>query len=184
VGEKWSFNDKAFTGGVQAGYNVHKGVLLLGGELDLGYLGLDQSELSPQGVILFGGDTKAKVKTDFYTAARLRVGLAAEKIAIFGAAGWIGANSEMSVVDRCTVAPCGPLAINAKSSEFLSGWTAGGGMELGFTRHTSFKLEYLYVDFGTEKVRDLGVAAGFTFPGSWDINTTAHIVRLGLNYRF
>jgi outer membrane immunogenic protein len=184
VGETWSFRKDVFTGAAQAGYNLQTGFLLLGGELDLGYLGLDHSEVSPQSVFLFGGDTKAKVKTDFYTAARLRIGLAAERLLIFGAGGWIGANSEMSVVDRCTTAPCGPLAINAKSDEFLSGWTAGGGVELGFTRHTSFKLEYMYIDLGTEKVKDLGVAAGFTFPGAWDINTRAHLIRLGLTYRF
>jgi outer membrane immunogenic protein len=183
-GETWSFGKNVFTGGAQAGYNLHAGVLLLGGELDLGYLGLDQSKPSPQGVILFGGDTRAKVKTDFYTAARLRMGFAVDRLAIFGTGGWIGANSDISVVDRCTTPPCGPLAINARSDEFLSGWTAGGGLELGFTRHTSFKVEYMYIDLGTEKVKDLGVAAGFTFPGAWDISTHAHLIRLGLNYRF
>ncbi len=184
VGETWSLKKDAFTGGAQAGYNFQTGVFLLGGELDVGYLGLDQSKKSPQSIILFGGDTSAKVKTDFYTAARLRMGLAAERLALFATGGWIGANSDISVVDRCTTPPCGPLAINAKSDKFLSGWTAGGGLELGITRHTSFKFEYMYMDLGTEKVKDLGVAAGFTFPGAWDVTTHAHLIRLGLNYRF
>jgi outer membrane immunogenic protein len=184
VGETWSFGKNAFTGGAQAGYNWQTSVFLIGGELDLGYLGLDHSKQSPQSVVLFGGDTTAKVKTDFYTAARLKLGLAADRLLLFGTGGWIGANSDISVVDRCTAAPCGPLAINARSDEFLSGWTAGGGFELGFTRHTSLKMEYMYIDLGTEKVKDLGVAAGFTFPGAWNVSTHAHLIRLGLNYRF
>lgn len=184
VGETWSFGENAFTGSVQAGYNLHKSFFLLGGELDLGYLGMSQNKLSPQSIILFGGDTKARVKTDFYTTARLRMGLAADRVLIFGTGGWVGANSEMSVRDGCTVPPCGPLAINAKSDEFLSGWTGGGGLELGVTQHTGLKVEYLYMDFGTERVKDLGVAALFTFPGAWDIRTRAHVIRLGLNFRF
>jgi outer membrane immunogenic protein len=184
VGETWSLGKNAFTGGAQAGYNLHKGLFVVGGELDFGYLGIDDSKVSPQSIILFGGDTKANVRTDFYTTARLRLGLAADRLLIFGTGGWIGANSEISVGDRCTVPPCGPLAIDAKSDEFLSGWTAGGGLELGFTRHTALKVEYMYIDFGTERVKDLGVAALFTFPGAWDIRTRAHLVRLGLNYRF
>ena len=184
VGETWSFGKNVFTTGAQAGYNLQRGVFLVGGELDLGYLGMHHSKVAPQSVILFGSDTKAKVKTDFYTSVRARLGLAADRVLLFGTGGWIGANSELSVVDGCTVPPCGPLAINAKSDDFLSGWTAGGGLELGFTHHTSFKVEYMYIDLGTEKVKDLGVAAGFTFPGSWNITTRAHLIRLGLNYRF
>ena len=184
VGETWSFRNHGFTGGAQAGYNLQAGVFLLGGELDLGYLGLDQSKRSPQGVILFGGDTRAKVETDFYTAARLRIGLAANTVLLYGTGGWIGVDTETSVVDPCNTPPCGPLRLNAKSSEFRSGWTAGGGIEIGFTHSISCKLEYMFVDLGTEKVNDLGVATNFTFPGAWDISTRAHMFRFGLNYRF
>jgi len=184
VGESWSFRKDVFTGGAQAGYNWQPGVFFLGGELDLGYLGLDQSKLSPQGVLLFGGDTRATVETDFYTAVRLRMGLAAGRLLLYGTGGWIGANSEISVVDRCTTLPCGPLSINARSNQFRSGWTAGGGFEIGLTRSSSLKLEYMYVDLGTAKVSDLGVASTFTFPGAWKISTRANLIRLGLNYRF
>jgi outer membrane immunogenic protein len=145
---------------------------------------LDQSKRSPQGVILFGGDTRAKVETDFYTAARLRIGLAANTVLLYGTGGWIGVDTETSVVDPCNTPPCGPLRLNAKSSEFRSGWTAGGGIEIGFTPSISCKLEYMFVDLGTEKVNDLGVATNFTFPGAWDISTRAHMFRFGLNYRF
>jgi outer membrane immunogenic protein len=184
VGETWSFRRHAFTGGAQGGYNFQAGLLLIGGELDVGYLGLDQSKRSPQSVVLFGGDTTAKVETDFYTTARLRMGLAANTVLFYGTGGWIGVNTDISVADRCNTPPCGPLRINAKSSDFRSGWTAGGGIEIGFTRSISCKLEYMFVDLGTEKVSDLGVANTFTFPGAWDISTRAHMFRFGLNYRF
>jgi outer membrane immunogenic protein len=64
------------------------------------------------------------------------------------------------------------------------GWTAGAGTEYALSHHWSVKLEYLYYDLGDETRT---VAANPTFPPfavryEWD--TTAHIFRGGLNFKF
>jgi len=61
----------------------------------------------------------------------------------------------------------------ASVSDTRIGWTAGLGLEYMVWSNWSVKLEYLYADLGT--------ADG---PAANRIDTTANIVRTGLNYRF
>ena len=57
------------------------------------------------------------------------------------------------------------------------GWALGAGLEKKFTPNWSAKLEYLYLDFGTDTF--------FSDTGSnLDIKLRDHILRVGLNYRF
>lgn len=58
------------------------------------------------------------------------------------------------------------------------GYAVGGGFETAFNTNWSVKLEYLYVNFGTE--------ANYTAIGTIPENVflDSHIVRAGLNYRF
>jgi len=70
-----------------------------------------------------------------------------------------------------------------------TGWTVGAGAEYALDRHLSFKVEYLYVDLGSQ---DLSSTFGGTInaPGvglyNADIRekTDANLIRAGLNYRF
>jgi outer membrane immunogenic protein len=58
------------------------------------------------------------------------------------------------------------------------GWTAGAGIEYGFMRSWSAKLEYLYVDLGKASCSTSVCIAGT------DVKFNTNIVRIGLNYRF
>jgi outer membrane immunogenic protein len=68
-----------------------------------------------------------------------------------------------------------------------TGWTAGGGAELRLDAHWSAKVEYQFVDLGTEMLR---VSAVAFFPGTTPASLTAafrdqmNVVRLGLNFHF
>jgi outer membrane immunogenic protein len=63
-------------------------------------------------------------------------------------------------------------------NKYRSGWTIGGGIEAILSGPWSAKLEYLYVDLGNDHIYDL-------IPGVPEhVNTTASVIRLGLNYRF
>ena len=67
------------------------------------------------------------------------------------------------------------------------GWTLGAGVEgaIPNTSDWTWKVEYLYIDFGTVSAN--GVQIGFEgapFPYTWSTKVTDNIVRLGLNYRF
>ena len=56
------------------------------------------------------------------------------------------------------------------------GWTAGVGIEGAIGSNWSVKLEYLYVDLGSDR--------SYTNEIPHDVSFDAHIVRAGLNYRF
>jgi outer membrane immunogenic protein len=63
------------------------------------------------------------------------------------------------------------------------GWTLGVGVEgaIPNTSNWTWKLEYLYIDFGT--ISGNGVTP-FGEPYSWSMRVTDNILRVGFNYRF
>ena len=57
-------------------------------------------------------------------------------------------------------------------SDVRLGWTAGAGLEYAFNQDWSAKIEYLYVDLGSDiLVLD-------------DVKLSAHLIRGGVNLRF
>jgi outer membrane immunogenic protein len=74
----------------------------------------------------------------------------------------------------------------ASSANTRTGWMVGGGAEWALWRNWSAKLEYNYMDFGTET---LNVAANVCLSGQCskkdvrvDIDEHMHVVKLGINY--
>jgi len=76
-----------------------------------------------------------------------------------------------------------------------TGWTAGGGAEWLLDQHWSAKIEYQFVDLGSETVRIIGIPCPTTGPNTClpptspsSFNAIFHdrfnVVRLGLNYKF
>lgn len=59
-----------------------------------------------------------------------------------------------------------------------TGWMVGVGAEYGFTPNWSAKIEYNYLDLGTQRTT---FAAGGPVI---DTDLTTHIVKVGINYRF
>ncbi len=73
-------------------------------------------------------------------------------------------------------------------TETKLGWTVGGGLEYAIGHHWSLKAEYLYYDLGNEgRTRNqlfFGVPQGPPFFVHYNFETTANIVRGGLNFKF
>ena len=63
--------------------------------------------------------------------------------------------------------------------ENMIGWTAGIGWEARFAPMWTAKIEYLYVDLGTDGIHVFGGN-----PFKTDVRFDTHIVRAGLNYKF
>lgn len=63
-------------------------------------------------------------------------------------------------------------------SNVHTGWTIGGGAEWMFAPKWSFKVEYMYADYGYENY--LGTFA----PGGVDLAVTTHTVKGGINFHF
>jgi outer membrane immunogenic protein len=79
-----------------------------------------------------------------------------------------------------------PLPISANQNFDASvtkiGWTVGGGIEGAFPdTHTSWKIEYLYMDLGTENYTFSNPLLGTILVST---HFTDNIVRVGLNYQF
>lgn len=64
------------------------------------------------------------------------------------------------------------------------GWTAGGGLEgvIPNTTNWTWKLEVLYIDFGT--ISGTGYDSDFGAPYFWSAKVTDSILRVGINYQF
>ena len=106
--------------------------------------------------------------------ARFRASYALVKMALsaLGALGALGA--------PCFVLPAGGSATNV-------GWTVGGGVEGAIPNMSNWtwKLEYLYIDFGTVSGNNVDAFVDLNhYPYSWGTRVTDNIFRGGLNYRF
>jgi outer membrane immunogenic protein len=76
------------------------------------------------------------------------------------------------------------------NTETRTGWTAGGGFEyllpnvriLNYA--TTVKVEYLYVNLGSENVISTGIASpASSFTAAFD-DAAFHVVRAGVNVKF
>jgi outer membrane immunogenic protein len=76
--------------------------------------------------------------------------------------------------------PSGPPRLTA--SDWMYGYTVGGGIEHFVNDDVTVKLEYLYTDLATQLPIETGGAGGINI-ATHDIRAN-HLVRLGLNYHF
>lgn len=136
-------------GGLQAGYNWQSGQLVVGAETDLQISGADDV-LAPW-----------KFANPWFGTLRARAGLAANNILFYGTGGlaYGGLRAEMAGLSE---------------SKTSTGWTLGGGMEVGFTPNWSAKVEYLYLNLAARTYAVTGTTHGLS----------ANILRFGVNYHF
>jgi outer membrane immunogenic protein len=186
-----------FTGGFEAGYNFQASNWVFGLEGDIESFHLSGGTTSGPIVYLSVPSTtftvNSNASTSWLATARGRVGFAADNWLFFatGGAAFTDLHGNFAFTDTFSAA--------SESSSFSNtetGYTVGGGIEVGFWGHWSLKAEYLYVDFGQISAVSTnlitGQNAGFAFHGgaypenpfthSFDLK--ANIARLGLNYRF
>lgn len=176
--DKWNYNEAGFNAGAELGYRYSWHRLVLGPEIELGYLGMGGSGAQPESP---GLDTLGKSRSDFYTTFRARLGTFLERSLIFATGGVIGVNYHTQVVDSCNIAPCGGGTIDAQRSDFDWGYTVGGGIEHMFYNAWSIKLECLYFNLNNQNFNGT-TNLGNTY--DWTGQTLGYIVRGGFNYHF
>jgi outer membrane immunogenic protein len=81
----------------------------------------------------------------------------------------------------------GPTCFAGSQSRTSAGWAAGGGAEYQFSSNATLKLEYLYVNLGSNSFNltaqgTLGGTPSFLRASFGD--AAFNLVRLGVNYRF
>ena len=147
----WGYSESGFIAGEQIGFNWQSGWLVLGPEVDAGYMNLDGRGIEA-GV---PSDTFGESRSDFYATFRGRVGVALNCWLFYATGGGIGVNEHVRVVDNIIAGGVngGPDTIDASRRDFDWGYTVGGGVERMFDfwgRRWSLKVEYLYFNLGSE----------------------------------
>jgi outer membrane immunogenic protein len=179
-----------FTGGGQIGYNWQaSSVTVVGLEADFEFYGLKGSATSgavypccaPTGFVI-----NQNFKTDWLATFRARLGYLVTPSTLFYVTGG-GAVTNL----QGTFVFTDNNSSAAESASFNTaklGWTVGGGVEWAMWSGWSAKAEYLFVSFPTVTVTStnlttiFGASPANVFTHTADLD--AHIVRLGLNYKF
>ena len=181
-------------GGAQIGYNFQgPGWLLLGLETDFQGADLHTSDM-------FSGNTAAGDPTTshlnsslrYLGTVRARIGapLMDGRLVPYITGGFAYGGVRSGVDFACAACGTGgtPLSGAASATSMRSGWTAGGGVEYGLSRHASVKVEYLFADLGRHNVvgpdADLTTGGAGLYNATIDEQTRANILRVGLNWRF
>lgn len=191
--------------GVQFGYNVQRGNLVLGVEADLGYLDLSDSKTVdlPNPTGKHNNDIRStySISGDLYGDLTARVGYASGDTLLYlkGGAAFLNADFSADYVgENCTTkadhacGPRDPSAFEFGADEMLLGWTLGAGVEFALDAGLSMKLEYQHFDFGDISYSDSGKYdfenyCGGTYQSKLtsdtDVSTAIDVVKVGLNYR-
>lgn len=153
-------------GGGQIGYNYQvNNFLVLGIEGDGAGGQISASETTPDGVT-------AKFSDRALASVRARLGLAFGNALLYGTGGGGWADTSLSA---------SALGMTISNDHWLSGWTAGGGVEYAFAPQWSAKLEYLrYGLTGQTFTLTSGNQSVSGNVPNFNIDT----VKAGINYRF
>ena len=193
-----SVSSTKFTGGAQAGYNWQTGNIVYGVEADFGAFQIKGSRTStgvfPVGSFGVGGGDHFVVansfSTDWLLTTRGRIGWSAQNWLIYATAGLALTQVKLTNSysdDGNGSGGTGPNVGSGSRSVTKGGWTIGTGLEVTVTRNWSVKGEYLYVDLGSVNVAaSIGNpnAVGYAQGIGVSTSLTAHLARLGANFRF
>lgn len=177
----FSSDKTGFIGGAQVGYNYQIGSFVLGAEADLMYTDLKKNTSF---VGTSGASSTFRQELGYLGTVRARAGYAFDRFLVYGTAGLAYGEVKNSANFFSGTVP-GQLDYTGARSDTQVGYTVGGGLEYAFTNNLSAKAEYLYYDLGTKNHgvdRTIVAPAGGSYVSRNE--TSGHIVRAGLNYRF
>lgn len=176
-------------GGGQAGYNYQTGSFVLGIETDFSGSGMSGTKtVSP--IVQNNGDPfpgggllRAHQETNWLGTLRPRLGCAViPTLLIYGTGGL--AYGDVSYSANTDYRPTGTAFYPASFSKTKVGWTAGGGVEYALFKHWTVKAEYLYMDLGNESFSANPGKALPPFQVGYRWETSANILKFGVNYKF
>jgi outer membrane immunogenic protein len=130
------------------------------------------------------GNITATSRADVQGSLRGRIGIAFDRILIYGTGGVAITGFNTTLVDT-TGFFTGVPGTNATFSNTRAGWTAGGGIEYAVTNNWWVRAEYRYSDFG--HTTDFPFAGALPFEDSF-VSLRHHLtenqVQVGFSYRF
>jgi outer membrane immunogenic protein len=160
-----NFTTNGFLIGGTVGGNYQIGQFVVGVEGDGDWSNINGTTTSVSGGCNFSG---CETKSDWLATVRGRAGYAWDRVLFYGTGGVAFGNLEAA-------AGTAPF-----SSTTQTGWTAGAGVEAAFAPNWTAKVEYLYVDLGSQSCGFANCGAA----GSTNVSLKENLVRAGINYKF
>lgn len=172
AGASVGHNNKGGLIGATLGYNYQlPSHWVLGVEADWDWASIKGSSSCPNPAF------ECNTKISSIGTLRGRAGYAWNNVLLYATGGLAWERVNVETVNLAGLAiPTSGTSTNG-TKKWVTGWTVGAGLEYGFAKNWSAKLEYLYADFGTHR---------YTVDNSLlvDSRQRESIVRGGINYRF
>ena len=166
-----------FLGGGQIGYNWQWNSIVLGIEGD--FSGADISGSSACAI----GLLNCKATTNWVGDITGRLGFAHDRMLVYLKGGWAWANTDYDA----NLALAG-LSISGSASDTHSGGLLGAGIEYAFLPHWTAKIEYNYIDLGSDTfafpVTASAGGAAITVTPNISVEEKINIMKFGVNYKF
>jgi len=183
-----NLSSSGILGGVQLGYNYQISPLfVLGVEGDFSWADIN-------------GDGPCSVQLPFFIPVAFscggtanwigditgRVGLAHDRLLVYLKGGWAWSDNDYNVSGTIPIGP--GVSVNGSASSTRSGGLLGFGIEYAFTQNWTAKIEYNYIDFGTDTITVptsvTGLGGGLNLSPSVAIDERINLVKVGVNYKF
>ena len=178
------------TGGAQLGYNWQIGSLVTGLEADIQGSDIKGSARGTPTVVGTAIPVPAFVlsseqKLSWFGTVRGRLGVTVTPdLLLYGTGGLAYGHVDASANTQGFDTGVLTLEFPASVSKTKVGWTAGAGAEWMFARNWSAKLEYLYVDLGSESAIGDLTPGNPVFKVGYNWRFRENIARVGVNYHF
>ena len=169
IGAGWD-GDGGFLGGAQAGFNYQIGRGLIGIEGQWSATSIKDTASASFGFPGFAvGLASAEARISWISTLAARAGWTFDRWLVYGKVGaaWAHVNVDASVgINSFNFFPGGTFA-TVSASRTISGWMLGVGAEYALWGNWTGKVEYDMLDFGNDLT-----------------DSTVHVIKAGVNYRF
>jgi len=172
------YNVSGALAGVTWGYNWQVGSTVVGFESDAAWSNIRGSTDGLNGLNgpCGGAPSRCETTLQAFGTNRLRLGYVFDRWLPFVAGGMAWGYVRGKEGDTVANGAAG------SGTEFLYGWTVGGGVEAMIDPHWSAKVEYLFADLRDGSTFVDQIPGGGTITES--VAMQVHVVRAGLNYKF
>jgi outer membrane immunogenic protein len=182
AGAQTKLSSFGLLGGAQAGINYQFNSIVVGVEGTWTASAISGSQITAASLSPLAGVTENSTDAPhWYATATGRVGYAINDVLLYakGGAAWMNAAYTQQVLT-------GGVASSQLITATRHGYTVGGGIEYAFTENVSVKLEYDYLNFGTQtySFNNLTTPIGAVGAFPLSIKSQTQMLLFAANYRF